>query len=169
MSGTPGELRPLPHWSAVVAMDENRVIGKNGTLPWHLPEDLKFFKRLTTGHAIAMGKTTFESIGRPLPNRRNIVVSTTMESAPEGCELVRSVQELAAVDAGTDLFVVGGAQLYEATLPLCTALYVSHVFGEHEGDTHFPIFEDDFALLEVIETFADFEVRRYLNRKAESR
>ncbi|MEM9481155.1 MAG: dihydrofolate reductase [Verrucomicrobiota bacterium] len=166
MDGTSEKPRPLPHWSAVVAMAENRVIGRNGDLPWHLPDDLKFFKSLTTGHAIAMGKTTFESIGRPLPKRRNIIVSTTIDQAPEGCELVRSIDSLAALEVETDLFIIGGAKLYEATLPQCAALYVSHVTGTHEGDTFFPPFEDDFVIQETVASFPEFEVRRYVNADA---
>ncbi len=158
-----GEISPMPRWKAVVAMAANRVIGRDGGLPWHLPDDLKFFKRLTSGHAIAMGRTTYESIGRPLPKRRNIVVSTTMSAVPEGCELVRGLAELADLEFESDLFIIGGAKLYEAALPSCSELLLSFVYEEHGGDTFFPAFEDQFELVEVLDKYDAFEVRRYRN------
>ncbi|MGB5809152.1 MAG: dihydrofolate reductase [Polyangiales bacterium] len=130
------ELAPL---ALIVAVSRNGVIGRDGALPWHVPEDLKHFKRTTSGHAIIMGRKTFESIGRPLPSRRNIVVSTTV-SAFDGCEAVESLDEAIALARTSDElpFVIGGARLYEEALPLVTEIHLTHIDEDIEGDTHFP-------------------------------
>lgn len=150
-----------PRLIAIVAMAANRVIGRDGTLPWHYPEDLKFFKRTTLGHPILMGRTTFESIGRPLPGRQNIVLSRTLEPR-EGITVIRSVSELPTVcpDAAT-IFIIGGAQVYAELLPQCHGLYLTLVKKEYEGDTFLPPFEDSFVLKEVLETTEDLEFRYY--------
>lgn len=126
--------------SIIVAMAKGRVIGRHGTLPWHYSEDLKHFKRTTLGHPIIMGRKTFESIGRALPKRRNIVVSRTMREAPEGIELCESLG--AAIElAGTSddqAFVIGGARIYEEALQRATRLYVTEIDVEVEGDVFFP-------------------------------
>ncbi|MCW0220106.1 MAG: dihydrofolate reductase [Prosthecobacter sp.] len=150
-----------PRLVAIVAMASNRVIGRAGSLPWHFPEDLKFFKRTTLGHPILMGRTTFESIGRPLPGRQNIVLSRTMEPR-EGITVIHHVSELAAVcpDAET-LFVIGGAQVYAELLPQCDGLYLTLVKEAYEGDTFLPPFEHLFELKEVLETTEALEFRYY--------
>jgi dihydrofolate reductase len=155
---------PSTRFIAVLAMDPNRVIGKDGGLPWHLPEDLKFFKKLTMGRPIIMGRSTFESIGRPLPGRRNIVLSRTLsqDDAPKGIEVVDSVEALSSLDLEGDNFVIGGAGVFSLLLPLCEEVVISHVFKEYPGDTFLPPFEDAFQPPQVIETFDDFEPRRYV-------
>jgi dihydrofolate reductase len=149
---------------AIVAMAENWVIGNAGTIPWHLPEDFKFFKATTMGHAILMGRKTFESIGKPLPGRENIVLSRTMPETP-GITIVRSVEEIQEPTDGHDLFVIGGEEIYRLLLPSVQELYVTKVPRQIEGDTHFPDFELQFdAGTKVLET-SDFIVWKY-RRKA---
>lgn len=151
----------MPRLIAIVAMSSNRVIGRDGTLPWHFPEDLKFFKRTTLGHPILMGRTTFESIGRPLPGRQNVVLSRTMDSR-EGITVIREVAELAQVcpEAET-VFVIGGAQVYAELLSKCDGLYLTWIEQAYEGDTFLPPFEDLFVLKEVIEKTEALEFRYY--------
>ena len=150
---------------AVVAMASNRVIGRDGQLPWHLPEDLKLFKRLTLGCPIIMGRKTYESIGRPLPKRRNIVISRAWRP-PENVdiEVVKTTEELGSLGLSGDVFLIGGAQIYAALLPDCEEVYLSFVYEAHEGDTQFPEFESEFELAEVLERFNEFELRRYVRR-----
>jgi len=146
-----------------VAMAENRVIGNAGTIPWHLPEDFKFFKATTMGHAILMGRKTYESIGKPLPGRENIVLSRTMPETP-GVTIIRSLDELKELENkldGRDLFVIGGEEIYRLLLPRVQELYVTKVPQTIEGDTHFPEFESQFdAGTKVLET-NDFSVWKY--------
>lgn len=125
----------------IVAMARGGVIGRGNELPWHVPEDLAHFRRVTTGHAIIMGRRTHESIGRPLPKRRNIVVSRQPGLRIEGCDVVGSLEEgVALARAGGDPMpmVIGGAQLYALALPLATHLFITEIDREVEGDTHFP-------------------------------
>ncbi len=126
--------------SLIVAMDQNRLIGKENDLPWRLPEDLKYFKRITTSHTIVMGRKTFESIGRPLPNRENVVLTRQKDYQQEGATVSHSVEELEALDAEKkdELFVIGGATLYEQTLDVANRLYITHIEESFEGDTNFP-------------------------------
>jgi dihydrofolate reductase len=123
----------------IVAVARNRVIGKGGKLPWHISEDLKRFKRLTTGHAVLMGRRTFASIGRPLPNRRNVVISSSPQ--PE-VETYPSVPEaLKALKDEEKVFVIGGGQLYARLLDSVDELYLTLVDQDVEGDTFFPPYE----------------------------
>ncbi|MEW5741591.1 MAG: dihydrofolate reductase [Myxococcota bacterium] len=123
----------------VVAMARNRGIGLAGKLPWHLPEDLKRFKALTLGHALIMGRKTHESIGRPLPGRRNIVVTRSGASFP-GCETAGSLLEAMTLARTTDPepFVIGGAELYAQALPYATRLCITEVDRDVAADTYFP-------------------------------
>lgn len=150
------------HLTAVVAMTPERVIGRAGTLPWHLPEDLAFFKRTTSGHPIVMGRKTYESIGRPLPKRRNIVITRDPNWSAEGVEVIHRPEDLAHLP-GIDgrVFIIGGAEIYGAFLPLMDDWLVSHVFETHPGDTRLPDFESGFPESELIESHANFEVRRH--------
>jgi dihydrofolate reductase len=156
---------------AIAAMASNRVIGRDGKLPWHLPEDLKFFKATTLGHPVLMGRKTFESIvarlGKPLPGRVNIVLSKTM-SEREGVHVIRDVADLRATLTGlhpsSSVFLIGGAQLYESLLPQCDELLLTFVEQPHEGDAFFPRFEDAFDLKEVLGRGEGFEFRRYVRR-----
>ena len=150
------------HLTAVVAMTPDRVIGREGKLPWHLPEDLAFFKRTTSGHPIVMGRKTYESIGRPLPWRRNIVLTRDTTWAAADVEVIHAPDELAGLP-GLDgrVFIIGGSEIYAAFLDTLDDLLVSHVFECHPGDTLLPEFEGEFPRCEVLETHAAFEVRRY--------
>jgi dihydrofolate reductase len=152
-----------PRFTAVVAMASNRVIGRDGKLPWHLPADLKFFKRTTLGHPVLMGRRTFDSIvaqlGKPLPGRRNIVLSRTMPPR-EGVEVIRSVAGL----HDAHIFLIGGAQLYAELLPHCDEILLTFITQPHEGDAHFPPFENDYEMKEIIESGDGYEIRRYVRR-----
>ena len=130
-----------PRMSLIVAMARNRVIGRNNTLPWHLPADLKHFKALTMGHHIVMGRKTYESIGKPLPGRTTVVVTRNAELKIEGCAIANSLEQAIAACAGDDeIFIIGGAELYAQALPLVDTLYVTEIQRDVEGDAHFPEF-----------------------------
>jgi len=151
----------LPEMIAIVAMASNCVIGRNGQLPWHLPEDLKHFKKLTLDHPILMGRKTFESIGRPLPRRRNIVLSRGMEPQ-EGIEVIRTVEELASLCSPEEkVFVIGGAELFATLLPVCTGLYLTWIHSAYEGDSQMPPFEHLFAEPRVLDSPPGMEFRFY--------
>jgi dihydrofolate reductase len=125
----------------LVAFDENRVIGKNNTLIWHLPADLKRFKSLTTGHVIIMGRKTFESIGKPLPNRTTIVISRQADLQIEGVIIAHSVEEAilkAKSITREDIFIVGGAEIYALSLALADQILVTQLHDIFEGDAYFP-------------------------------
>ncbi|HLP79703.1 MAG TPA: dihydrofolate reductase, partial [Acidobacteriota bacterium] len=133
----------------IAAIGDNYVIGKDGKMPWNVPEDLKLFRENTLNSNILMGRKTFESIGRPLPKRKNIVLSTSMKPH-DGVYIGTTLEEaLAQCDADKNLFVIGGATLYEQTLPLADKLYISHIKGSFEGDTFFP--HVNFAGLPVLD------------------
>jgi dihydrofolate reductase len=124
----------------VVVVAEGGVIGKDGKLPFHIPEDLRHFKSTTMGHAVLMGRKTYESIGKALPGRRNIVVSRTPGFVAPGCEIATSLQEAISLARATDSepHVIGGGALYQAALPLATRIYLTEVHRACEGDTFFP-------------------------------
>lgn len=145
---------------AVVAMDPNRLIGRDGSLPWHLPEDLAFFKKTTLGHPVLMGRKTFESIGRPLPKRRNIVLTRDKTWSHPGVDVIHSPEEIP--DADGNVFVIGGAEIYKALSGRIDEWLISHVHATHEGDTHLAEFEHDFPVSETVEQHADFTVKRHL-------
>ncbi len=128
--------------SLVVALDRERVIGRDGSLPWHLPNDLRRFRAITMGKPIVMGRRTHASIGRPLPGRRNIVLTTREDYAAPGCERFASLEEaLATVEARVEAMIIGGAALYRATLPHATRLYLTEVEASVGGDVYFPAFD----------------------------
>jgi dihydrofolate reductase len=150
------------HLVAIVAMTTDRVIGRNGTLPWHLPEDLAFFKRTTSGHPIVMGRKTFESIGRPLPKRRNIVLTRDPNWSAPGTEVIHRPEELTKLpDISGKVYIIGGAEIYQAFLPQTDEVLVTHVLEPHAGDTYLPRFEDEFPHSTIIETHPQFEIRRW--------
>ncbi len=122
----------------IVAMDAQRGIGINNTLPWKLPEDLAHFKRLTTGHTIIMGRKTFDSIGRPLPNRRNIVITRNPGWRHDGVEAVGSVEAALALLDGADGFVIGGAEIYQQSLQLADQLIITEIARTYTCDAFFP-------------------------------
>ncbi|MFM2295295.1 MAG: hypothetical protein RLZZ350_1708 [Verrucomicrobiota bacterium] len=148
---------------AIAAMSLNRVIGAGNKIPWHLPEDFKWFKATTTGHVIVMGRKTFESIGKPLPNRTTIVLSRSAWAHP-GVTTIRSLDELPALVADRQVFICGGAEIYAQTLPLCSDLFLTLVKREvADGDAFFPPFEDQFALAEEIRDTPEFKILHYRN------
>ncbi len=131
--------------SLIWAMDENRAIGKNNQLPWRLPADLQFFKRVTMGSPVAMGRKTYESIGKPLPGRENIVITRNPSFKPEGCMTASSVEQVleADRDTGTELFIIGGADIFKQALPFADRLYITQIYESFDGDTFFPEFDMD--------------------------
>lgn len=141
----------------------NRVIGAGNKIPWHLPEDFKWFKQLTTGNVIVMGRKTFESIGKPLPNRETIVLSRSQFSHP-GVRTVRDLGEINLATESREIFICGGAQIYELALHLCSDLYLTVVKREVDGDAFFPAFEDRFELAEELRDTPDFKILRYHQR-----
>ena len=156
----------MKHFKAIAAMSENRVIGNGNKIPWHLPEDFKWFKKMTTGNVIVMGRKTFESIGKPLPNRETIVLSRGAFQYPG----VRTISDLSQIDLAKEareVFICGGAQIYEQTLPLCSDLYLTLVKRTVEGDAFFPKFEDKFHPVEEIVDGAEFKIVRYRNNSIE--
>lgn len=130
-----------PIISAIAAMSENRVIGNNNQLPWHLPADFKHFKALTTGHPIIMGRKTFASIGKPLPNRTNIIITRDKNFHAAECIVVNSLDaaiEAAQKENTDEVFIIGGAEIYKQSLPLLNRLYLTIIHREFAGDTFFP-------------------------------
>jgi dihydrofolate reductase len=147
-------------------MSLNRVIGAGNKIPWHLPEDFKWFKKMTTGQVIVMGRKTFEAIGRPLPNRTTIVLTRSPEGIP-AVQTISNLSELHAASpslAGRDVFICGGAQVYEQALPDCSDLYLTLVKRVVEGDTFFPPFETRFELVEEIRDEPEFKISHYRQR-----
>ncbi|MEC0252619.1 dihydrofolate reductase DfrA [Bacillus halotolerans] len=129
--------------SFIFAMDANRLIGKDNDLPWHLPNDLAYFKKITSGHSIIMGRKTYESIGRPLPNRKNIVVTSAHDSEFPGCTVVSSIEDVLQTTSDTEeCFVIGGAQLYTALFPYADRLYMTKIHHRFDGDRYFPEFDE---------------------------
>lgn len=157
--------QPAPHppFAAIAAMSLNRVIGDRGKIPWRLPEDFKWFKKMTTGQVIVMGRKTFESIGRVLPGRTTLVLSRGAFSHPN----VRVAAHLSQVNwsdaefAGRRIFICGGAEIYAQTLPLCSELYLTVVKRTVAGDAFFPAFEQDFTQEEEIADGMEFKILRY--------
>ena len=144
---------------AIAAMSRNRAIGVDGRIPWHISEDLKFFKRTTLGHIIVMGRKTYDSIGKPLPSRENWVVSREADIA--GVRVLRSFDAITEPTDGRQLYIIGGAQLYAALLPRCTELLLTRINSEVEGDTFFPEFENSFDAGEILESSESYEIRRH--------
>jgi dihydrofolate reductase len=136
--------------SLIVAMSDNRVIGRNNAMPWHLPEDLKFFKRVTMGKPIIMGRNTYESIGKPLPGRANIVITRNPDYLVDGVHVVNSVEEaielagqLTAPDSEAEIMVIGGSQIFDLTLPIADRIYLTELHTKIQGDVFFPRFPRD--------------------------
>lgn len=131
--------------SLIVAHDEQRVIGYENGMPWHLPGDLKYFKEQTMGKPIIMGRKTFESIGKPLPGRRNIVITRNESYSAEGVEIVASLDEaLSLVGEVPEIMIIGGEQIFRLALPIADRLYVTVIHHSFEGDTFFPEYEAEF-------------------------
>lgn len=128
--------------SFIVAMAKNRTIGVDNTLPWRCPEDLKHFKALTMGHHMIMGRKTFDSIGKPLPGRTTVVVTRDQSLKIEGCRIAHSIAEAINECTGdTEIFIVGGADIYAQSLVLADTLYITEIQQDIDGDAHFPAFD----------------------------
>jgi len=155
--------------SIIVAMDKNRVIGKDNKLPWHISDDLKNFKRLTTENTIIMGRKTYESIGKPLPNRNNIVVSTTMQPI-SGITVCKTIPEAIEIGktCGKEIFIIGGGQIFKQTIPLADKMYISYIKKEYEGDAYFPEFNENEWNIEQKQDFAEFELVIYVRKNGKS-
>lgn len=136
----------------IAAMAHDRVIGQGNKMPWHLPADLQHFKRITLNKPVIMGRKTYESIGRPLPGRRNVIISRNDSYQMEGIEVVKSVDDaLALVSGAEEVMIIGGGLVYEQFLPLCERLYLTFIDLEVEGDTRFPEYEN-VANWELVES-----------------
>ncbi len=150
---------------AVVAMSPQRIIGKDGRMPWHLPEDLKLFKELTLGHPILMGRKTFESIGRSLPGRQNIVLTRQADWQAEGVTVIHDIAELSELELqDREVMLIGGGELYRLLLERCDILLISRLHHDYEGDTSFPAFEHLFNDGEMLREYADFSLFCYTRR-----
>ncbi len=148
--------------TAIVAMSPERVIGKEGGLPWNIPDDLKFFKKHTSGHPVVMGRKTFDSIGKPLPHRQNIVLTHDPAWHRDGVESLHKPQELREFELiDQQVFIIGGEQVYRFFLPLLQDLIITHVRKPYEGDTHFPEYEELFPKSELIWEQEDFVIKRH--------
>ena len=130
--------------SLILAMDRNRVIGKNNRMPWRLPADLAYFKNITLGSTVVMGRKTFESIGKPLKGRKNIILTRDKEYIQEGCQIVNSIEEaLEEIKKKEETFIIGGAEIYSMFLPFAKKLYITYIDHEFQGDTYFPEIDDE--------------------------
>ncbi|MGV3488784.1 MAG: dihydrofolate reductase [Tuberibacillus sp.] len=142
--------------SYLVAMDEQGTIGKNNDLPWHLPADLKNFKKLTMGHPVIMGRKTYDSIGRPLPGRRNIILTRNPDFLAEGCEVYLTVEDiLAKVDQDEEAFVIGGAKVFDAFKNVVDRMYITLIEHTFEGDTTFTFNKNEWVLVDEKQGIVD--------------
>lgn len=148
------------NYRAIAAMAENRVIGNHNTIPWHLPEDFKWFKKTTMGQTLLMGRKTFDSIGRPLPGRQTIILSRNQLSIPN-TQTVNTIESIESVATSDTIWIAGGAEIYQLMLPKCTDLYLTRVHQRPVGDTFFPDFENHFELATVIESNAEFSIEHW--------
>lgn len=172
----------MKHFQAIAAMSLNRVIGRDNQIPWHLPEDLRWFKQMTTGHVVVMGRRTFESLPKPLPGRRIIVLTRDPQrfisahaAEPRGFRewpgvneagdllVCRAFEDLDPSRFPSEVFVCGGAEIYRQALPRCADLYLTLVKREVPGDAFFPAFEGQFELRSILRDTPEFELRHYRN------
>ena len=151
-------------FKAIAAMSENRVIGRGNEIPWHIPEDFKWFKETTMGHVLVMGRRTFESIGKALPGRETMVLTRGEFSHPD-VTVIRSLDEVVPKLEGRTAFIAGGAQIYEQALPRCSDLFLTLVKREVEGDVFFPDFENYFEEVAVLREEAEFRIIHYRNHE----
>jgi len=152
---------------AIAAMSENRVIGAEGKIPWHIPDEFKWFKQATMGHVLVMGRKTFESIGKPLPGREIVILSRQPQytfgliRARGGLDEIRLDQF-----PGKKIFIAGGAEIYRQALPYCDEIYLTVVKRKVEGEVLFPPFEDQFEQVEVLREHPEFTVQRWICQTA---
>jgi dihydrofolate reductase len=156
-------LSELKAFKAIAAMSLNRVIGRGNQIPWRLPEDFKWFKRTTTGHVVVMGRKTFESIGKPLPNRETIIVSRAGYHYP-GVRTVSSLDQIHPEADRREIFICGGAQIYQQALPRCSDIYLTLVNREVDGDTFFPPFEGEFHPPITLTESPEFRILHYIRK-----
>lgn len=156
--------------SIVVAMDLNNVIGKDNKLIWHIPGDLKNFKKITTGHSIVMGRKTFESIGRPLPRRENIILTKNIDFKVEGCKIYNSIEPILELSDDREVFIIGGAEIYKLFLPYTDMIYMTLVHNKFDGDTFFPsLSADEWDLINLTKPMVednhvyDFRILKNIN------
>ena len=157
-------------FSAIVAMSENRVIAKNGSIPWHFSDDLRWFKHVTLGRTIVMGRKTYESIGRPLPGRKTVVLTRNVNSIP-GVELCHDAEQLVTrwrrnasfEQAAESMIIAGGGEIYRQFLPHCTSLFLTRVKQTVEGDTFFPPLDAIYQFAQVVHENGDFRVEKWIN------
>ncbi|WP_339304265.1 dihydrofolate reductase [Paenibacillus sp. FSL L8-0435] len=146
--------------SIIVAMDENRLIGYNGKLPWHIPWDLKYFKEKTMFKNIVMGRNTYESIGKVLPNRTNIVLTSDLNFKAEGCIVVNKIEDVLQYTDKSDMesFIIGGSSLYEQFIPLVDEMHINLIQHTFKGDSYFPSYDEsdwDIRTEETVEVTGD--------------
>lgn len=151
----------------IVAIGNNYVIGKDGWMPWNLPEDLRQFKEKTLNHTIVMGRKTFEAIGRPLPKRRNIVVTRDSRWHFDGVEVIADLEAFLQENQASDeeIFIAGGAQIYQAALPYAQKLIISHIDTEIDGDTFFPKWDRTKFVVTDTVGYENFTVKTYTKKK----
>jgi dihydrofolate reductase len=154
----------MPIFHAIAAISENRVIGNKGKIPWHIPEDFRWFKHKTMGGTLIMGRKTFASIGKPLPGRETVVVGKN--PAPSDVRVCRDLLNLneTLADLPTPYWICGGAEIYRQMLGQCGLLYLTRVKRTVPGDAFFPAFESDFKLDQMIHENAQFRVERWVNK-----
>lgn len=148
---------------SIAAMTHDHVIGNNGKIPWSIPDELSYFRKMTEGATVIMGRKTFESIGRPLKNRRNIVLTQSHDFYFPGIEIIHDISELLKMNIVGPAWVCGGAQIYALLLPACRELYITTVYGEYLGDTFFPEFDDIFCEESVVYATDQFIAKKYRN------
>jgi len=148
---------------AIAAMSENRVIGNKNQIPWHIPEDFKWFKQQTLGHIIVMGRKTFESMGsKPLPGRETIVISRSKDfPGSDNVRVISDIEELFSLQTDKNVWICGGGEIYRRLLPHCSDLYLTVIKKTIPGDTFFPPFESDFDLAECITDKDHFKILHY--------
>ena len=153
----------MNRFKAIAAMAENRAIGNKGQIPWHLPEDFKWFKRTTMGHILVMGRKTYESIGRPLPGRETFVLSRTRREI-KGVQTFTDLSELEHLKTDSIIWIAGGSEIYRQMLPCCSELYLTRVHRNVKGDAFFPEFEDRFYQADKVLEQPDFTIEHWLKK-----
>jgi len=142
--------------SIIVAKSKNNVIGSNGSIPWNIPKDLKYFKELTEGNTVIMGRKTYESLPKdkkPLPNRINIVITRDINFTANGCIVLGSLEEaILKIDNRKDTFIIGGGEIYKQAINFVDKIYITEINDEYEGDTYFPEISDKWNLVDVEES-----------------
>ena len=152
-----------PVWKAIAAMASNRVIGKDNTIPWHHPEDFKWFKQNTLGATLVMGRKTYASIGRPLPKRTTVVLSRTAQASdfPEGVHVVRNLDEVETLNTPGPIWLAGGAEVYALGMDRCSELFLTIIHDAVDGDAYFPEVESAFSTRVLMKSEGPLEFWMY--------